>query len=99
MGELSDLSPVELSAAMRGGTVAWGQYGSALDHVRYSLPIPKGDRRRSNCSCGCKKRETHRGFANGVCLMSGCEFRVARWVKDPASVYRRAALRNHEASE
>lgn len=83
--KLNDLSPAELSAAMRGGVDGWGQHGSALEHVRYSMPIDKSDRRRRKCHCGCGKRETHRGFANGVCLMSGCEMRVARWVANPAA--------------
>lgn len=92
MGKLTEMQPAELAAAMRGGTEGWGQHGSAADHVRYSLAIDKSDRRRSNCSCGCGKRSTHRGFANGVCLMSGCELRVARWVKDHRSIYRRPNL-------
>lgn len=93
--KLTDLSPVELSAAMRGGTSGWGQHGSDTQHVRYAKPIDKSDRRRRNCSCGCKRRVTHRGFANGVCLMSGCEMAVFRWVRDPRS----SLSQNQEQSE
>jgi hypothetical protein len=79
VSDLRDLSPSALSAAMRGGTTAWGQSGSAIHHVRYAEPV--GPRERRLCHCGCKSRATHRGFANGVALMSGCEMRVRRWVK------------------
>lgn len=81
MVTINELSPAALKAAMQGGSDAWGQWGSAIDHVRYSEPFPKGYRRRRNCACGCKKRSTHMGRANGMTLMSGCELRVARWVK------------------
>lgn len=77
MPDLNKLSPAALSAAMRGGTAAWGEVGSAADHVRYLEPINS----RRKCHCGCGGRKTHAGMANGVCLMSGCELRVRRWVK------------------
>lgn len=77
---LNKLSPAALRAAMEGGTGGWGVRGSAVEHVRYSEAIPRSDRRRRKCCCGCGRRSTHRGFANGVCLMSGCELAVARWV-------------------
>lgn len=79
MSELNDLSPAALSAAMRGGRDGWGRRGSSIDHIRYAQPIRAASRRR--CYCGCKKRATHIGMANGVGLMSGCELSVARWVK------------------
>ena len=83
--DLAKLTPQALKAAMQGGTDGWGQWSSAADHARYSEPIPKEYwRRRRNCSCGCKKRATHNGMANGIALTDGCEFRVARWVKSGA---------------
>ena len=78
--DLNDLSPAALSAAMRGGTRGWGRHGSSITHVRYAEPAPPRSRRR--CHCGCVQRATHIGKANGVALMSGCELRVARWVRE-----------------
>ena len=73
------MSPPALKTAMVGGTAAWGEWGSSADHVRYAEPVDKASRRR--CHCGCKKRATHRGMANGICLTLGCELSIARWVK------------------
>lgn len=81
MSDLSKLPPAALSAAMRGGTEAWGQWGSAADHVRYSQASTLSKRHMSKCRCGCKKKATHIGMANGVGLAWGCELSVARWVK------------------
>lgn len=80
MGDINKLSPDALKAAMQGGTEAWGQWGSSRDHVLYIEPIGK-TRRRRKCHCGCNKRCTHRGMANGVCLTSGCELSTRRWAK------------------
>ena len=80
MTDLNSLSPAALSAAMRGGAMAWGQLGSSIDHVRYVEPVLSKSRRR--CHCGCKRRATHLGMANGVCLTIGCELAMARWVRD-----------------
>lgn len=77
MGDLSNLSRPALSAAMRGGTELWGTVGSASDHIRYAEPIKS----RRRCTCGCGTRRTHAGMANGVCLTSGCELSIYRWVK------------------
>lgn len=79
MTDLNKLSPAALSAAMRGGTAAWGQRGSALEHVRYMEPVSPKSRRR--CP-HCKRRATHVGKANGIALMGGCELRVAQWVRN-----------------
>ena len=68
--DLSKLSPAALAAAMRGGTDGWGQRGSAIEHVRYAEPAHPLMRRRK-CHCGCGKRVTHTGMANGVALFSG----------------------------
>jgi len=85
---LDKLTPAALSAAMRGGTLDWGQHGNAVTHVRYAQEIV-GRRGRRKCHCGCGRRSTHLGMANGVCLTSGCELSVRRWVKDPFWQYRR----------
>ena len=81
MKTLNDLSPAALSAAMRGGADQWGQWGSQDAHVRYAEPVDSRSRRR--CSCGCKRRATHSGMANGVCLRQGCELSIQRWAKRP----------------
>lgn len=80
--DLKSLSPAALSAAMRGGTDNWGKYGNADHHVRYAESVDSRSRRR--CKCGCKRRSTHRGMANGVCLRSGCDLSIRRWVKGGA---------------
>lgn len=78
MADMSKMTPSERSAAMRGGMDGWGQFGS-IRHVRYAEPVPATSRRR--CRCGCKRRATHRGMANGVCLTTACELSVRRWIK------------------
>lgn len=77
MVDLNKLSPPELKAAMEGGTVGWGQHGSAVDHVRYMKEVSPKSRRRCHC---CKKRATHLGMANGVALATGCEKDIKKWV-------------------
>ena len=79
MTDLNKLHPKALSAAMRGGTAGWGQVASAAEHVRYSQPVRPASRRR--CHCGCERRATLMGMANGIALVSGCELAIARWVK------------------
>lgn len=83
--DLNQLDPEALSAAMRGGTEAWGVHGSSLDHIRYAQPY-RGRGRKVNCPC-CKRPSTHLGMCNGVPLMAGCEFRVRRWIRDPIAVF------------
>jgi hypothetical protein len=58
-----------------------GGWASATEHLRAAVPIPPHSRRR--CSCGCGRRATHAGVANGFAMMSGCELEVRRWVRDP----------------
>lgn len=58
----------------------WGSWGSATEHARYMALA--GSRSRRRCQCGCKRRATHRGMANGVALVMGCELYVRRWVRD-----------------
>ena len=77
--DLSKLSPKALAAAMKGGTAGWGQVASAVDHVRYAQPVRPTSRRQ--CHCGCGKRATHIGMANGCGLTRGCELAVQRWIK------------------
>lgn len=79
--DLNKLSPKELMAAMNGGVTHWGEYGNATEHIRYKIVRPKNVGRKLKCGNGCKNAKTHLGMANGVCLMSGCELCVARWVK------------------
>lgn len=57
------------------GVLAWG---SAERHERTMNPSPN---RRRKCRCGCGGRVTHVGTANGVALMSGCEWTVRKWVQ------------------
>lgn len=76
---------------MRGGTDGWGQVGS-VEHVRYAQAAPSTSRRR--CPCGCKRRATHLGMANGVALVNACELAVRRWVKT-ARITRTTPTANH----
>lgn len=77
--DLNKLPPAALRAALQGGTSAWGEWASAEQHVRYAQPVNPRSRRR--CTCGCGRRATHLGMANGMALMSGCELRVVHWVR------------------
>src|SRR6266852_905611 len=79
--DLNKLSSAALSAAMRGGTTGWGQYASEIDHIRYIEPVLPRSRRR--CHCGCKRRATHVGKANGIALTLGCELAMRRWIRLP----------------
>ena len=81
MSDINDLSPAARSAAMRGGMAGWEQFGSS-NHVRYMEARPKRPGRPPKCFCGCGSPKTHLGMANGVCLISACEMRVRRWVKE-----------------
>lgn len=62
-------------------------WASAAVHRRYSEMVDPKSRRR--CHCGCKRRTTHRGMANGLALCSGCELSMARWVRDGREMPRR----------
>ena len=84
MSDLNNLSRAALSAAMRGGTEAWGLHGSSAEHIRYSEAIKS----RKKCTCGCDGRRTHAGMANGVCLTSGCELSIRRWIKTGSKIGR-----------
>jgi hypothetical protein len=60
-------------------------WGSAFEHQRTWRLMPKRYHRKCGC---CGQRATHVGCANGVALMSGCEWQVRRWIRDPMSIYR-----------
>ena len=77
--DLNEMSPGARSAAMRGGMDGWGVIGGQPGHIRYMEQMEK--KSRKHCHCGCRTRKTHRGMANGECLVSGCEMKVRRWVK------------------
>lgn len=77
--DLNTLHPKALAAAMKGGTDGWGHVASAVEHVRYSQPVRPSSRRR--CHCGCKRRATHMGMANGIGLVTACQLAIARWIK------------------
>lgn len=78
---LNTLSAPALSAAMRGGSASWGEWGSAAHHILYVEPVAKGLTRR-RCRCGCRKQITHRMAANGMTLAMGCELRMHRAKKE-----------------
>ncbi len=86
MGDLNSMSQAARSAAMRGGMEGWGAVGG-VDHIRYMEPRKKRPGRQPKCSCGCDREKTHLGLANGVCLISGCEWRVRRWVKEGERIH------------
>ena len=88
---LNSLNKKALHAAMRGGTHGWGMVASSSINIRYSEF--QNSRGRKKCSCGCGSRATHRGMANGVCLMVGCEIYVARWVRDGITLSAQALKR------
>lgn len=79
MYDLNSMSQVARSAAMRGGMDGWGQVGLP-GQTRYHEPVDAKSRRR--CGCGCRRRATHHGMANGVCLIMGCDLSMRRWVKE-----------------
>lgn len=54
-------------------------WGSARHHERAMLAKPSQRRRCPYCPA--PKRASHNGTANGVALMSGCEWHVRMWVK------------------
>lgn len=72
------------------------KWGSATEHQRTMRFIEDGRRRRRQCGGGCDARATHLGLANGVALMSGCEWHVRMWVKSPLNSLR-CSLRSQGA--
>lgn len=82
MIDLNSMSPAARSDAMRGGMSGWAQVGGLPQHIRYMELRKRRPGRQPKCSCGCGQSKTHLGFANGVCLTSGFEMRIRRWVKE-----------------
>lgn len=82
MHDLNTMSQAARSAAMRGGMDGWGQIGGQPGHIRYMEPRKRRPGRQPKCWCGCGTDKTHRGLANGVCLISGCEMAIRRWAKE-----------------
>jgi hypothetical protein len=67
------------------------RWGSASEHQRTMVRNPDMRRGRRWCPwCPTRNRATHVGLANGIGLMSGCEWHVRQWVKDWRAPYRRA---------
>ncbi len=54
---------------------------NAATDPRSMVAINDGRRRRRRCPYRCRNRTTHTGTANGLGMMSGCEWHVRRWVK------------------
>ena len=70
----------ERNRAIALGQTDWGKYGSADQH-RYAQPR-KSRKRCSQTLFTCVNKVTHTGMANGVALMSGCEWCVDLWVAE-----------------
>ena len=64
---------------------------NAFTDPRAKVLAPSKSRRR--CHCGCNRRATHMGQANGVTMVMGCELSIARWVQSPVK-HRIAEIRN-----
>ena len=73
------LAAEDARAALAGKIGEDGLRWGSVDGHRAMIRTPSTSRYR--CSC-CGKRATHVGLGDGVALMSGCEMRVRRWVRD-----------------
>jgi len=80
----SEIPPVHSGG--KEDEMSFGEYGNALEHHRYIQPVEPRSRRR--CHCGCGKRATHLGMANGVGLAMGCELSMRRWAKSLDSYFK-----------
>jgi len=67
-------------ARLAGKIGSDGTRVGSVDGSRSLVSMPPRSRRR--CGCGCDSRATHVGLGDGLALMSGCEMRVRRWVRD-----------------
>lgn len=57
--------------------------GGIVGHANGERSMVRVPRMRRRCPCGCGQTATHSGLGtNGIALMSGCELRVRRWVRD-----------------
>lgn len=78
---MKDLTPQALRAAMRGGMKNWGSHGSCAQHIMYVEQHAKRRGRWPKCRCGCGQDAKFRAMANGVCMASGCELSMYRFIK------------------
>jgi hypothetical protein len=62
------------------GFIMSEKWASIDEHPRYMERVDPRSRR--HCHCGCGRRATHNGMANGVCLATGCELYIRRWLRD-----------------
>jgi hypothetical protein len=85
----------QLLAAPGDGLTYHGGGGGGAQHRYMRRIVGRGGRR--SCYCGCLRRCSHLGMADGVCLMSGCEWSVRQWVRDPEAGVRRSWERYDEA--
>lgn len=69
--DLTKLSSSALSAAMRGGTVEWGNVEPQTARGANYL----------KCRCGCGRKAKFRAMFNGVCMYEGCEMAAHRFVR------------------
>lgn len=67
---------IEHAQAVLADQTEWGTQASDTQ-IKY-MKANKG--RHKKCHCGCKGFQTHTGFANGLALTSGCEWKVRKWV-------------------
>lgn len=81
---------------MAEATVTGTEVRVALSGGRTAAPMPRRYRRRCGCSCG--TRATHVGYRDGIALMSGCEFHVRHWVRDPLQLTRQWLARDERRS-
>ncbi|MFD9614756.1 hypothetical protein ACFWWS_35860 [Streptomyces sp. NPDC059083] len=58
-----------------------GRVASAVTGCRTSTLMPPRYRSRRRCYCGCGGKATHTGRADGVTLITGCEWSMRRWVR------------------
>lgn len=61
------------------------RFANAYVHRRVKEPTKV----RRKCPCGCGRRTTHIGKANGIGMILGCELHVARWVQFGPAMRRR----------
>lgn len=64
-------------------------YANIFTHKRAIEKVSPKSRQR--CWCGCNRRGTHYGTANGIGMTSPmCEMQARRWMKSPESAFRTA---------
>lgn len=75
-----DVERAEMLKAAALGQAEWGTSANAVEDRRYAI---QNRRLRRRCECGCGKPGNWIGCANGLAMMSGCEWLVRQWVRDP----------------